>query len=238
MTWLYSRAMETYPCSLCFGEFLAPFEALLLNHVRITHSCDPDFSIQCSSNACCLRTFKNFRTYQNHLLTHRGHHTESGVVSMGNGHFSSSNAAANAEDSGSSDTMHYPTSTDMESFAARWILKTRESRCLTRSAMQGVIEDTEDLVGFVVQTLRQQTHAVLRANDLNPTSICGLTDVFDGPATKPFDGLASFHQHLQYCRKKFNLIVSDICYSAGSCTGVYVYIEMHHLCIRNLGGLS
>lgn len=73
--------------------------------------------------------------------------------------------------------------------------------------MQCVIEDVENLVGYVTQTLQHQMHSVLLANDLNPNSIYGFTDVFSGPATKPFDGLATFHQQLQYCRKHFNLIV-------------------------------
>lgn len=53
-------------------EFSAPSQVLLLNHVRLVHSNDPDFSIQCSFPDCS-RTFVNFRTYQNHLLVHPRH---------------------------------------------------------------------------------------------------------------------------------------------------------------------
>ena len=45
-----------------------------------------------------------------------------------------------------------PTVTDMQSYAAKWILKTRETQSLTRSATQGVVEDVQDLISFVTQT--------------------------------------------------------------------------------------
>lgn len=74
--------------------------------------------------------------------------------------------------------------------------------------MQGVIQDVEDLVTFVSGTLESHTRAMLQANGVNPESLSGLKEVFSGPATKPFDGLQSFHQQLQYCRKHFDFIVS------------------------------
>ena len=52
--------------SSSFCPFLAQ---LLVKHVRLVHSCDPNFRIQCSVEGC-LRTFTNYRTYQNHLLQH------------------------------------------------------------------------------------------------------------------------------------------------------------------------
>ena len=50
--------------------------------------------------------------------------------------------------------------------------------------------------------------AVLHANGVNPESISGLEEVFSGATTKPFEGLQSFHQQLQYCRKHFDFVVS------------------------------
>ena len=96
---------------------------------------------------------------------------------------------------------------EMKSFAAKWILKTREARKLTRTAMQGVIEVVSDLVALVSETLESEIRAVLQAN---ADSISGLKVVFSGAATTPFKDLQSFHQQLQYCPKHFNLIVSVI----------------------------
>ena len=44
--------MSTYPCSLCSSDFVAPSEILLLNHIRLAHSYDQNFSIQCSFRGC------------------------------------------------------------------------------------------------------------------------------------------------------------------------------------------
>ena len=84
----------------------------------------------------------------------------------------------------------------------------RETRNLTRMAMQGVIEDVGELVSFVSQTLESQVHAALSSHGVVPESIPDLDGIFSGSATKPFDGLYSFHQQVQYCRNHFNFIVS------------------------------
>ena len=57
--------MVTFLCHYWVEDFSVPSENLLLNHIRLVHSSEPGFSIQCTVNGCS-RTFKNFRTYQNH----------------------------------------------------------------------------------------------------------------------------------------------------------------------------
>ena len=152
----------------CPEEYSAPSEALLLTHIRIVHANDPGFSIQYSLNGC-ERMFTNFRTYQNHRLTHRYMR----------------NSSPPAEDVIESDELDFsplsaplPTATDMQSLSAKWILKTRETRSLTHTAMQGIIEDVTDLVGFVTHTLQSQTHAILQTHEIDPQSVSGLDDVF------------------------------------------------------------
>ena len=66
------------------------------------------------------------------------------------------------------------------------------------------------MVKFVSQTLEAQSNAALVRSGIDPASIPGLKEVFSGPATKPFEGLSSFHQQLQYCRKHFIFIVSEL----------------------------
>ena len=195
--------MASFPCSFCSGEFSAPSETLLLSHIRLVHSCDPDFCIECSFSGCC-RTFKNFRTYQNHRLTHSRNEGSQGAEDVDHG------IKEDARSVLANDEVHTPTVTDMQSYAARWILKTRESRGLTRSATQGVLEDVQDLVSFVAQTLESQTYAILQSNGIDYSTVYGLSDVFTGLTTTPFQGLTSFHQQLQYFRNNFNLIVSTL----------------------------
>ena len=76
--------------------------------------------------------------------------------------------------------------------------------------MQGVLEDVGELVSFVAQNLESHTYALLSTRGISPESVAGLGDVFSGPGTKPFDGLQSFHQQLQYCRTHLKLTVSNL----------------------------
>ena len=73
-----------------------------------------------------------------------------------------------------------------------------------------MIENVQDLVAVVSDSLLSQTRAALRVSGIDPDSVPGLTDIISGPTTKPFQGVTSFHQQLQYFRKHFNLIVSMI----------------------------
>ncbi len=120
-----------------------------------------------------------------------------------------------------SDTDHdidnTPSKEIMQLFSSKWILKTRESRKLTRSAMQGIIDDVGELVTFVTQSLESQTRALLVKSGASSDMLAGVKNVFSGPVTKPFDGIQSFHQQLQYCRKYLNLIASLYLYKGVVC---------------------
>ena len=97
---------------------------------------------------------------------------------------------------------------DLLPYAAQWILKTRESRYLTRAATQGIIEDVQDLLTVVSQSMETQTRDVLHESGIDFDTVPNLKMVFSGPASKPFEKVASFHQQLQYYRKHFDLVVS------------------------------
>ena len=196
--------MDAFPCSYCAdGEFIAPSKTLLLNHIRLVHSHDPGFSIQCSHPGCS-RTFKNFRTYQNHTLAHRD------LVPLVNEENELCSIEPQSPVASSSSPSVDISQDDVRSFAAKWILKTRETRNLTRSAMQGIIEDTSSLINFACSTLETKIHAKLSACNVDSEIISSLSEIFRGPVMKPFDGIASFYQQLQYCRQHFNLVVSYV----------------------------
>ena len=59
--------MEIYRCQYCSERFSAPSEQLLDRHIKLVHSQDPSFIIQCKHEPCS-RTFTNYRTY---LLKHK-----------------------------------------------------------------------------------------------------------------------------------------------------------------------
>ena len=62
----------------------------------------------------------------------------------------------------------------MQSYAAKWILKTRENRSLTKSAMQGIITDTADIISFTTSTLESQVRYELSALGVSSQTISSL----------------------------------------------------------------
>lgn len=168
-------AIPSFVCPYCIDDdFAAPSEVLLLRHIRVVHSLDPNFNIQCSTNGCS-RTFTNFRTYQNHLLTHRPSSCISPAEPAADD-LGSDTADANFETSITAP--HVPTTTEMQSFAAKWTLKTSETRSLTRRATLGIVEDVTDLVDFITENLKDLARFTLAANGVDSAALASLEDVF------------------------------------------------------------
>ena len=176
----------SFLCSYYPEGYSAPSKALLLSHIRLTHSNDTNFTIQCSSGGCS-RTFTNFRTYQNHRWRHRVEMLPLPIEDSAND-FSDESTGTSTNNTS---PHHSPAAVDIQRLTAKWILKTRETRSLTWAATQGVIEGVHHLVSFVTHTLESQTHSVLRTCGIDPSSVPGLDNVFHGPVTKPFEGLKS-----------------------------------------------
>ena len=52
-------------CPVCF-EYSFKSISSYLSHIRLIHADSPNFRVNCGLQNCS-RTFKNFRTYQNHI---------------------------------------------------------------------------------------------------------------------------------------------------------------------------
>lgn len=190
-----------YVCSYCVEDvFSAPSEILLLNHIRLVHSCDPNFSIQCS----CSRTFSNFRTFQNHRRTCTCH-----IESSPEPAEDSDTASCFSEEQGvTPHSIPSFSAAHLQSYGAKWILKTSETRSLTRTATLGIVQDVADLVAFMTQMLGDKTREVLQQNEVDDSIVREVGSVFNGFLEKPFAGLTTFHQQLQYYREHLGFIVS------------------------------
>ena len=198
--------MPLFSCQYCCcteQEFHTPSEKLLLDHIRKVHSMEPNFVIQCLREDCA-RTFKNFRTFQNHLLTHRDQlppEDETVIFPTGGSVSSSETSPAIPQESSLSVD-------SVQSYAAKWILETSEKQKLTRQAMLGIVQDTSFLFDSITQAICQQVTTVLAQMDVQLSVLPQVEKVFSSAITKPFEGLMSFHQQLQYYRRNFNFVVS------------------------------
>ena len=206
-------------CPYCCRQYAVPTESILLSHIRMVHSSDPDFKISCPADGCC-RTFINFRTYQNHCLTHTTTHCSHESISDDANEIAHdmetvellelAQSKADVTGDGLDDYFADIRVDDVKSFIAKWLLKTTETQSLTRTVTTGIVEDVSDLIDYVVQYLSSKTHDVLAKNEVDTAVISKVAGIFSSAITKPFEGLHSFHHQLQYYLHHFNLIVRNI----------------------------
>lgn len=164
----------------------------------------------------CSRTFVNFRTYQNHLLVHPRPRPDEDLQrilqriedeSHHSGSIMEEPEASTTSDQHEAGATGF-TAADMQMFDAKWILKTRETRNPTKTAMKGIIEDTSDMVAFATSTLKHKICVQLSSRGVDSNIITSLDTIFKILLAKIFDGISSFYQQIQYCRHHFNLVVS------------------------------
>ena len=217
-------------CTYCVSrDFAAPSESLLLDHIRLVHSQDPDFIIQCSHSGCA-RSFRNFRTYQNHKLSHG--QSISNVEGLVSHVRPSENVVVETDDRGPADEQGQADDTEMDAavdrviaasagiddidpnniqqYVAKWILKTRECRTLSRTAMQGIIEDTTNLLDFLSLSIKSQVYPKLSALDVDSSQF---DFIFENCGQKFFDGLGTYHQQMKFYEEKFGFVVRSSCQS-------------------------
>ena len=201
--------MPIVVCPYCTnGEpFCAPSEQLLERHIRCAHSQDPGFRIECK-NTSCSRVFTNYRTYKNHLLTHKDENDLEPMGSNSRGPEDSGEPMDNTLLNNYEDEMEPPLVFD--DYCAKWILKTSETRQLTRTATVGIVGDVSELLLEVVAQIKTQVGTCLRENGLEPNTIAGLDNIFSSHnhTVTPFNNLSTFHHQLSYYKRQFHFIVS------------------------------
>lgn len=204
--------MALYRCEYCDYDncdpFIAPSSKLLERHIKNVHSQDPGFSIECK-HPSCSRVFVNYRTYQNHLLKHNRSPTEPVELAVTNTPQIEVNEEMEISPPVTGSYQHLPSFTD---YCAKWILKTSETRKLTRNATLGIVHDVSDIVKEVSLCIEDQVKCCLQENGINFDNVSGLSEIFteSNVVISPFAELMSFHQQLAYFKKHFSFIVSLI----------------------------
>ena len=85
------------------------------------------------------------------------------------------------------------TSETLKDHVAKWILKTGETRCLTRSAMSGIVGDVSDITELIVSDLQCQVTSFLSSSGCSADVIQGCTTIFQQIYQQPFLNLDSFY---------------------------------------------
>lgn len=201
-------------CPYCpdSGGFIAPSQILLQKHIKLAHSHEPGFRIECS-RPLCTRVFTNYRTYENHLLQHKRRASSSPLAeTVQTVEHEADIDEADIDESGvqieaTDDSVEIHNLTD---YCAKWILKTSETRHLTRCSSIGIVKDVSELVKEVCTCIEEQVKSCLEDNGLQFNTIRGLSDIFseNNEVVSPFCDLSTFYQQLSYYKRNYGFIVS------------------------------
>ena len=140
----FLRLMATHSCLYC-PKFEAPSKRLLHHHIRLVHSQDPSFIIQCSYCSCTFRNIEVFKTTNWDTSQAEDRQEESDC--------STDYLEFNSDE----DTIvqRQPTN-DHSLYSAKWILKMSETRKLTRAATISIVEDTSDFIEEILMNAKDQ----------------------------------------------------------------------------------
>ena len=218
--------MSSLVCPICPPERTSHLKFNLtkfMKHIKLFHSHQPGFSITCGLHGC-LRTFKNFRTFQNHVSDYHAGCDNYVNVGYGGGcqledHLTDDydcggdddDAAAAGDDDGAGDSpTNQSESLTMQESTALFLMGLKEKHKLTQVALQGVIEGVTSLMQCHVDSLHTEVCQQLQLAGTPQTVIDSLECLFseNGTVGQPFAGLETQHQQLKFYRDHFNLIVS------------------------------
>ena len=206
-------------CPLCPGTSFSTVQTLL-KHIRITHSDRADFLIQCNLQGC-KRTFRNFKSYENHIHTFHdlgALDVESPAASNeselegGDNIDPGASAVYNSspEETGELIDVNLSPESQLQRAAATWILKTRECHRIPVSVMDAIISDVQSLFQLALGEMQSRIRSQLEGAGVPELSIQAITrDVGEqSPYGNIFRGLETQHQQLRYFRSNFRLVVS------------------------------
>ena len=76
--------------------------------------------------------------------------------------------------------------------------------------MDTIIQDVTGLNQFLLSKIHSAVECALERAGVSTSLVPQLSEIFghDGPFGRPFHGLESAHQQLQYCKSNLGLVVS------------------------------
>ena len=202
----------SFECQLCHRSFATL--SLMLAHVRIIHASSPGFRIGCYARGCS-RLFTSFCSYRNHVYTFHGGSSYSSYVEPtsvpGDEDDGTGDDAMDASGSVGEPESTLPDENQVQRAAALTLLKIREVHRLPQSVMGAITADFQSLFDVALTVLKHSVTSTLQTAEVNPETTQEVTGHFEIPSsyTSLFRGLQTQHQHLQYCKRHFNLVVSD-----------------------------
>lgn len=202
-------------CPLCPGSQFVDVR-LFLKHLRLTHSDDRGFNIQCSLQGC-KRTFSNLKVFTNHIHAFHGldimeNNAEGSPACFppsGSG-FEMDSSDSDQQDEGERDEDEGECDDErVQKAVATWILKTQECHGIPLSVMGSIVDGMESLYCLISNDLCTRVESVLKKANVPMDIIRKVNLEFPGNSQcKIFNGLRTKSQQLQFFKKNFIYVVS------------------------------
>lgn len=222
--------MNGIRCQICVN-FFAPSLSKMVSHLVRVHKDDPGLHIVCDVPGC-QSTFSKVYTYKSHV--HRCHKNVDDIRPLGIG-IEEMEIPDTANDNMEIVNNEVQNDDDIERSNALYLMKLKESRLLTQTSLDSVVEGTTTIVQNTVQRLRKEVEEKLRENGQEMMDIDGLSDVFDETQSlcHPFAHVRTKSQQTTYQRINFSLVVSTLKNSKYALihlnirefTDIYIYIS-------------
>lgn len=179
------------------------------------HAHDPHFHICCGIGGCA-RTYSNFFSFKKHLYRrHRDHLELNGPFTTTSG-LEGSTLHDDEEDTNDypdvedylPDEPSNPTPYEHMKQMALFLLKTKEIRKVSQSALEGIITDFTLILQQSIHTLRSDVNRCLSASGVSISTFDGLGDIFeDSRKLNPFNQLESKFLQEKFFREHLDLLV-------------------------------
>ena len=183
---------------------------------------------------CCNTTFKSASAYRKHI---QRHHRASITPATTSSTTDLSLICSTDEDDDSNLAGTQVVAKDKLD-TAKWILKLKETKKLTQSSVDSILEDATELCATTVSELGFRVESLLNTAGIRFNDIPGLREIFapTSPYCNPFDGLDTYHRQLSFYRKHFNFVVSACSY----CTSdeMLVFVEPFACYSRHTASLA
>ena len=177
------------------------------------HAIDPGFFIRCGVNGC-PRTYQNFYSFKKHLYRKHRDTLQGGMsgrnVSVSNNDSDMELELLETRESEEETPVRFTRSTKFEhkKQMALFLLKTKEVRKVSQTALDGILVDVSQLIQQTIEQVKIEVKDCLEKKGMSIDLFDGLDNVFRDPCkTEPFRELDSKHLQEKFYRNHLHLLV-------------------------------
>ena len=206
--------MSRSVCWLCY-KVASPTLKGVVRHMAAVHAHDPHFHICCGVGGCS-RTYSNFYSFKKHLYRrHRDHLDMTGPFTTSSTPSDPSSLDFSDTEEDGLEDLDYD---NLESMTASkfedkkqmalLLLKIKEVRKVSQSALDGIIEDISLILQQTIGRLKASVNSCLQSHGMSVSVFDGLSNVFNDPSIlNPFDQLESKFLQEKFYREHLDLLV-------------------------------